>query len=498
MLFTRKLRTTLSFLLVLLMLTASSAALAAPTPTPLPTLPPLDELTPEYDENDPASLTVDQLYAQSAILINEDTGEVLLEKAADTRMNPASTTKIMTILLALEYGDVNSVVTIPAEAADIPKDSSVVPVTVGEEMTFTDLLYGFMLKSGNDAGNAIAVLIGGSVDSFVDMMNQRAEELGCFNTHFVNPHGYTAEGHYTTARDMARITQEAMKYPLFRKIVSAGEYTMNASNMRGELVIRNSNLLLVWGSEFRYRYATGVKTGTTSAAGQCLVGSATKDGINLISVVFKSTVVFPHAKWQDTTRLMEYGFAQYETYHFQDLYEKVRLTVPVSGAAEGDASGGMIGLNALINRSGSYETTILRSDLDELLRDFQSRLTVEYTADLVAPIEEGTIIGKLTFTPETGDVITALLVSDRSVTAAPAAITHTSLMERIQTVVPGWLLMLIAVFVLMLIVVIVSRSIVAARRRKRRRLARERARRRAAQARKRAQLKGGSNRTRTP
>ena len=493
MLFMRRLRMTISFLVILMLLAVSSAAYAAPTATPVPSLPPMDDLTAEYDENNPAALTVYQLYAQSAILINQDTGEVLLEKAPDARMNPASTTKIMTILLALEYGDINSVVTIPKEAADIPLDSSVVPLTVGEEMTFVDLLYGFMLKSGNDAGNAIAVLVAGSVDAFVDMMNDRAQELGCTNTHFVNPHGYTAEGHYTSARDMARITQEAMKHSLFRKIVSVGEYTMNASSMRGEMIIRNSNMLVTWGSPYRYENATGVKTGTTSAAGQCLVGSATDKGINLISVVFKSTVVFPHAKWQDTVRMMEYGFAQYQTYNFQQLYDMMNVVVPISGAAEGDPSGGMIGLNALMNRTGSYEKTIIQSDLGELVEDFRSRVQIEYTTDLVAPVEVGTIIGKLTFTPEEGEVITALLVADRSVAAAEKAIVNVPLTQWIAEVVPGWLLILIGVFFLLLVIVIISRMIAAAQRRKRRRLARERARRRAAQAaqaRKRAQLKG--------
>lgn len=479
---TRKLRVFIALLLIFATL-VSSSALASPTPSPVPSLPPLEETAPEYDEENPGALSADQLYAQSAILINQDTGEVLFEKNADTRMNPASTTKIMTALLALEYGDMNSVVTIPDEAADIPDDSSKVPVTVGEEMTFIDLLYGFMLKSGNDAGNAIAVLIAGSVDAFVDMMNDRAAQLGCTGTHFVNAHGYTAEGHYTTARDMALITQEAMKYSTFRKIVSSSQYTMGQSSLRDELVIQNSNALVVYGSEYRYRYATGVKTGTTSAAGQCLVGSATKDDINLISVVFKSTVAFPHAKWQDTTRLMEYGFAQYQTYDFQQLYERMNLVVPISSAAEDDPSGGMVRLNALLNRTGSYETTILQSRLDELQADFESRVQIEYTRDLVAPIEVGTIIGKLTFTPEEGDTITALLVANRSVEAATIVSESVPLSEWLMNVIPDWLLVVIAFFLLFLIIVIIGRISVSVQKRKRRRQARARqaARKRARQ-----------------
>lgn len=475
MLSMRRLKNCIALLLALCLLMLSTAALAAPTPTPVPSLPPFDETVAEYSEENPGALTVDQLYAQAAILINQDNGQVLLEKNADVRMNPASTTKIMTALLAMEYGNLNSVVTIPEEAAQVPEDSSVVPVTPGEEMTFVDLLYGFMLKSGNDAGNAIAVIIAGSVDAFVDMMNARAAELGCVNTHFVNPHGYTAEGHYTTARDMAIITQEAMKHSLFRKIVIAGDYTMNKSNMRDEMIVRNSNMLVVYGSEYRYEHATGVKTGTTSAAGQCLVGSATHNGINLISVVFKSTVAFPHAKWQDTERIFEYGFDQYHTYTFDELYEMMNVVVPISGADPEDSSGGMVRLKAVMNRTGSYEKTIHKGDADQLLSDFRSRVQIEYTRELTAPIENGTIMGNLTFTSEEGNVITAVLVADRSVTAAQPVSTPWDPIGWITALVPGWLLALIGVFFLFLIILMIARAVVAARKRRRRRLARERA-----------------------
>ncbi len=480
MTFTRR---CIALLLIALMMFCSSAAYAAPTATPTPTLPPFDELVPEYDENNPGALSIDQLYAQAAILIDRDTGKVLLEKNADMRMNPASTTKIMTILLALEYGDINKVVVIPPEAADIPSDSSVVPVTPGEEMTFMDLLYGFMLKSGNDAGNAIAVLIAGSVDNFVDMMNDRAAELGCTNTHFVNPHGYTAEGHYTSARDMAIITQEAMKHYTFRKIVGTGEHQLQPTTLRGAQVIQNSNLMLVWGSQYRYKYATGVKTGTTSAAGQCLVGSATKDigdgtshEVNLISVVFKSTVAFPHAKWQDTRRMMEYGFSQYVTYDFDDLYEMLNLVVPISGAEAGDPSGGMIGLNAMMNRSGSYEQTILRNELPDLLSDFRSRVSIKYTHNLKAPIEVGTLIGELTFTAEDGKVLTAILVADRSVAAAPKVRQSFSIGEWFNENVPVPVRIVLVLIVVFIVILIISRMVLAARERRRRRIARERAR----------------------
>jgi len=465
--------------LTAVLLLFGAPAQARPTPTPAPTLPPFDASVPRYDPDHPEDLTPDQLYAQSFILINQDDGRVLMEKNADVRMNPASTTKIMTLLLAVEYGNLSEVVRVPRAAEEIPKDSSVVPVTVGEEMTLTDLLYGMMLRSGNDAANAVAVLIGGSVEGFVGMMNDRARELGCTGTHFVNAHGYTADDHYTTARDLATITRTAMQNPTVRRIVGTGQYTMSPTNLRDEYVIQNSNLMVVYGSEYRYSGATGVKTGTTSAAGQCLVSSAEKNGVSLLCVSLKSTTAFVNAKWQDARRLLDFGFAQYHTYTFNDLYDMLNLTVPISGAAENDASGSVIHLNALINRSASYEKTVYIDDLDELLESFGESLNIEYVRDFTAPLEVGTVMGRLTFTPEEGDVITAVLVSDREVRAAPAP--HVDFMGNLLRRVPQWVYIVLAFLLLFLIILIIAKIVGSIRRAHRRAQARRRARLRAKQ-----------------
>lgn len=440
--------------------------------TPEVTLPPLGENVAPYSEENPGALTADQLYAESCILINQQSGKVLFEKNADAQMNPASCTKIMTLLLAVEYGNLYEIVRIPESAADIPADSSKIPVTVGEEMTFQDLLYGFMLRSGNDGANAIATLVSGSVDAFVARMNERAQELGLTGTHFMNTHGYTQEGHYTTARDMARLTQYAMDNATFAKIVGAGQYTMASSNLRDEYTVQNSNDLVVYGSKNRYRYATGVKTGTTSAAGQCLVSSASKDGIDLIAVCFKSTVAFKDAKFQDSIRLLEYGFSRYHEYSFQDLYAMLGLTLPISDAADDDPSGGVIGLTAMLNRTGDYSTTIFDDDLAESLARFEDNLTIEYTHSLRAPIEAGTVIGSLTFTSDEGEVLTAVLVADRSVTAKPAVFSASlpSLGELWQQI-PLWLKVILG-FILLFVLILWTAS--AAERRRRKRMRRRR------------------------
>ena len=463
---------TAAWLLITLLIAACLPGITWAEQKPEVTLPPLGENVAAYDPENPGALTADQLYAESCILMNQDDGRVLFEKNADAQMNPASCTKIMTLLLAAEYGNLYEIVRIPESAADIPQDSSKIPVTVGEEMTFQDLLYGFMLRSGNDGANAIATIVSGSVDAFVARMNERAQELGLTNTHYMNAHGYTQEGHYTTARDMALLTKYAMGNATFRKVVGAGQYTMAASNLRGEYTVENSNDLVVYGSKNRYRYATGVKTGTTSAAGQCLVSSATKNGVNLVAVCFKSTVAFKDAKFQDSIRLLEYGFSRYHEYSFQDLYSMLGLTLPISDAAVDDPSGGVIGLSAMLNRTGDYTVRIFDGDLDEYLKKFEENLTIEYTHSLRAPIEEGTVIGNLTFTPDDGEVLTALLVSDRAVTAKPSVFSPSlPSADEIWQKIPLWLKVILG-FILLFVLILLLAS--AAERRRRKRMRRKR------------------------
>ena len=261
-----------------------------------------------YTSDDPENLQAGHLYAEACILVDADTGEVLFEKNADERMYPASTTKIMTLLLALESVDADEVVTLPEETNKIPSDSSRVPVYAGEQMPMRDLLYGLMIKSGNDAANAIATLVSGSTEEFAGAMNRKAAALGMTDTHFANPHGYHSKNHYTTARDMAVLTCAALKTPEFLRIVSTKTYTMSATARRGALKLENGYAILNPDSKYYYRGAFGIKTGYTSSAGQCYVGAATHNGRTLIAVVLNSGIAKTD-KWKDTARLFDYGFA---------------------------------------------------------------------------------------------------------------------------------------------------------------------------------------------
>lgn len=248
-----------------------------------------------------------KLTAQAAILIDADSGKTLFEKNADARKYPASTTKIMTCLLAVEAGNLNRKVTVPDSAGKAPADSTRMPVYPGEQMPFSDLLYGLMMKSGNDAANAVATLTSGSVSAFVEKMNARAKALDMENTHFVNAHGYPDADHYTTARDMARLTRAALRNADFSAIVRTRSHTLSATSLREKTTIQNGYAILDSSSEYHYPYAFGVKTGYSSASGQCFVGAAKKGGRTLISVVLKSGWNRPE-KWIDTKALFEYGF----------------------------------------------------------------------------------------------------------------------------------------------------------------------------------------------
>lgn len=422
----RTLRRGLALIMVLAALFSFQSAAFAAKATPAPTLGPANSEGPVYDPEHPEELQANQLYAEAAILIDADSGKVLFEKEADAKMYPASTTKIMTLMLALEYGHLDDEVTIPQEAAEVPGDSSLVPVTVGEKMTFRDLLYGFMIRSGNDAGNAIAVIVSGSVDKFVEAMNQRAQELGCENTHFTNPHGYHDEEHYTTARDLATIARAAMKNELFRDIVATESYTMPATNKRDELVVRSSNQFVVHDADrmpYMYEYGTGIKTGYHSKAGQCFVGSATKDGVNLISVVLKSTVSSSQAKWLDSARLMEYGFSKYEKHAFADLYALYPVTAQIGNVNPEDPLNGQLELTLVPgNDFSAGDQVCTADDLDAVASLLANNYTVEYTHSLEAPIVAGDIMGTLTYTsPITGESFTATLIASRDIAAAPVS-----------------------------------------------------------------------------
>ena len=260
-----------------------------------------------FDDSHPENLKESYLYAKHVCLINAVTGEVLFEKAADEPAEPASTTKIMTLLTALSLCDPDETVTIPDAAADVPADSTLVPVTPGETMTMRDLLYGMIIRSGNDAANAVAVLCSGSVEAFTEKMNELAAELGMENSRFMNPHGYTQEGHYTTARDLVKAARNGMTQALFSRIVTCLKYTLPATEKRDSLPVTLKWEIFNPESEYYIPHAAGIKSGYTSSAGFCYVGAYQENGVTLIAAVMGGR--WRNMAWTDLKRLFAYGMA---------------------------------------------------------------------------------------------------------------------------------------------------------------------------------------------
>lgn len=369
-----------------------------------------------YNANNPENLMVDHLVCKSAILIEADSGNVIFEKDADKIMFPASTTKIMTVLLAILMGDLDQTVITSPTALAIPEDSSRIPLAEGEEIVFEDLLYATMVKSGNEGANLIAETISGDNASFAALMNEAASRFGCMNTHFSNPSGLHDETHYTTARDMAIITREAIQNELFRKISGTTEYTLPKSNIyrSRSLVSGHKDFLSDNENNTRYyKYATGVKTGFHDAAGYCFVGSAFKDGISLITVVFNTT---SSGRWSDTKKLMEYGFSQYVSVTPTELYNMNPKVIDISGFALDDRSLGRLPLTIRKVDPAANDTIVTTKDRVNLLsQEFNSLVAIDYIRSFAAPVTLGEVMGTLTYYPDGGEPVTYELLATRSI-----------------------------------------------------------------------------------
>lgn len=239
--------------------------------------------------------------ARGAILMEQESGRILFEKDAHTKRRIASITKIMTALLAIESGKMNEMVKVSDQATRA--EGSSVYLKPGEEIKLEHLVYGLMLRSGNDTAVAIAEHVGGSLDGFVFLMNQKAKEIGMLNTHFSNPHGLDDhEDHYSTAYDMALLTRYAMKYETYQKIVSTKVYHAPNPTENWERQWKNKNRLLT-----KYKYTTGGKTGYTKRAKRTLVSTATKGDMSLIAVTLNAS-----DDWNDHIAMYENGFQSYD------------------------------------------------------------------------------------------------------------------------------------------------------------------------------------------
>ena len=452
----------------------------------------------DYDADHPERLDADMLYATSAVAVDVGSGRVLFSKEADRKIYPASTTKVMTAILALENLDLDQVVTV---SKNVMVGESSIYLQEGESITVRDLMYGLLLKSGNDAGVALAEAVAGSVDAFADMMNARAEELGCTNTHFTTPHGLPDPNHYTTAEDYYKVFLEAIQNETFLEIIQTPEYTIHATKPDG--TVRNysfdngNRMLPGTEDEFSYEYMVGGKTGFTNAAQSAFVSLSEKDGLQVATVVFGSTT---EGKWIDTRHLADYVFAAYSALPFSEIYSSHPFTAEVSGAQDPDNA--TLTLNLANPDDPQIQNFLCTSaEASDIAANFSQYATVTYANDtLTAPIQEGEVVGQLHFQYEGMDEIVLDLVAANTVAAPIAEIPSTTPISNsvsdggvsvvtTDVAIQGWsplyLLVIIPVVLFFILVVWLIAEIRRARRVKREM---ERARRTEEVKRRRAQL----------
>lgn len=268
-----------------------------------------------------------QIYSEAAVLIEATTGKVLYEKNMNERKYPASTTKILTAIIALEKCDLDEVATASSNAVNSIKSGyTKADIQIGEKFTIEELLNVMMVQSANEAATIIAEHISGNVSEFSKLMNEKAKEIGCKNSNFLNANGVHEENHYSTAYDMALIARYCMKNEVFRKLANMMECSLPRTEYwqdeqveeHGERTFKNTNKLLIEGNRYYYPYAIGVKTGFTTPAKNCLISASNKDGFELIAVVLhaETTEEGLSARYLDTINLFEYG---YNNYNLEDI-----------------------------------------------------------------------------------------------------------------------------------------------------------------------------------
>jgi D-alanyl-D-alanine carboxypeptidase (penicillin-binding protein 5/6) len=341
-------------------------------------------ISPSYADSDNL-----KTYCPSCILIEANTGKILYEKNSNDVRFPASTTKIMTAILTVENCNLDDVATVSHNAVySIPYDYTHASLKEGEELTIEQLLYALMIPSANDAAIVLAEHISGSVEEFAKLMNKRAEELGCKNTHFVNPNGIHSKDHTSTSYDLALMGKFAMQNSIIRKIVSTTQFTLPATNKysKTDRIFNNSNDLLSTYSRYYYEGTTGVKTGYTGEAGNCIIASAKKNDFEVILVVLggESTNTGLSQRYLDCKTLFDYAF---NNYSLKTLNEKnaVLKQITVRGATEETQN-----LNVLIK-----DKIEIFSENSADLSSLEPELTLD--ENLMAPISANSAIGKITY-----------------------------------------------------------------------------------------------------
>lgn len=299
-----------------------------------------------------------KVVAETAILMDVDTGEILYAKGIDEKRAPASTTKIMTAMLALEKVPFDTQITFTNEVNNIEADSTHIGIKPGETLTMKDCAYAILLASANEVSSGVAEYIGGTVPAFIDMMNQRAKELGCENTNFVNANGLYSEDHYTTAKDLAVISREAFKNETFREIIKTPYYIVPKTNITDEERWLNNHHKMVLDGAEHYDGCLGGKTGYTVKAGNTLVTYAQRNGMTLVCVILADI----NEHYNDTRAIFDYGFN-----NFKKLDSASAELMPASSSD---------GFSTFLYEQGLLETAFGQSSMDVPV-DLSKKLTYD-------------------------------------------------------------------------------------------------------------------------
>lgn len=373
-----------------------------------------------------------QIYSFGSVLIDAKTGKILLQKDMNKKLYPASTTKILTAILAIENLNLDSKLTASRSAVmAIPSGYSNAGIKVGESLSVSDLLEMFLIHSANEVGYIFAEEISGNIDNFANLMNKKASELGCTNTNFTNPSGIHDVNHYSTAYDMALIAKYCMQNETFRNIVNKKSCKFSATDLYPEeRYFKNTNSLLDSSNRYYYEYAIGIKTGFTTQAKNCLIAGAKKDGIELIAVMLgaEATENGQSGRYVDAKNLFNYGFENYKIMDFLKEGSQIK-NIEIKNATKETKKLNLIAKSSL---SATFQTNF---DISTLVP------TIEIFENIAAPIAKDTVLGKISYNID-GIVYESDLIAENDVIKS-------NLLEIIFQIV-------LAIIVLILIVVILS------------------------------------------
>lgn len=400
-----------------------------------------------------------EVTAQNVYMVNLNTGAVVYEKSADERIYPASLTKLVTMLVAADMiTDYSQVITVSDECYDdLVIGSSNMNLQDGEEMSLDDLMYGLALSSANEASNALAIYLCGSIEDFVAKMNEKAKSLGANNTHFVNTHGLHDQEHYTTAKDMSIIAKAAFSNETILKYISSSVHEIPPTNKTTEKrTLVTTNSLLRKNSEFYYKYCKGGKTGTTTPAGYNLVSLSEKDDTEfmLVAMHVPKDSVTTNTVFNDSKLLYNWAFENYKNKKILDSTEVI-TEVEVELSAKGDHL-------ILIPQTNAYSVVPVDIDVSSLER------TVHTQEKIYAPVTEGDVLGTVTLSKDGIDYAVVNLVAASDVKRS-TVLYYLHLIEQFFSNL--WVriaCIIIAIFIIIYIIIMISQN----RRRRRRKLRR--------------------------